>query len=178
MNRIDARRLAAEGGELSGATAIAKWPRAAESVADPTAELRWHVTAGNDDHGRPMLQIGLRGAVDVVCQRCLQPLRIEIGGDGATTNVLLASSDRELAAWDEEVEDAEVVLAREPLDLDELLEDEFLLSLPFSPMCDDPACPRHQGIDAQQDTEDGAADVNGPQNPFAALRGKLGATKD
>ena len=183
MNRIDGRRFAADGREMSGTTALSRWPRAAESVVDPATEIRWRVQGGADDFGRPLLEVAVRGEVDVICQRCLQPMRLPVGlaadGEPRETSILLASSERELAAWDEEVEDAEVVLANEPIDLDELLEDEFLLSLPFSPMCDDPACARRTGIEALEGetVTDGAA-TNGKANPFAVLRGKFGTTKD
>jgi uncharacterized protein len=178
MNRIDARRVAAEGRVLTGATPLNRWPRAAESVVDPSAAIEWQVTGGADDLGRPQLQIELHGFVDVTCQRCLLPMRLALDQvrDDMTgarkTSVLLASNERELEAWDEEVEDAEVVLAREPIDLDELLEDEFLLSLPFSPMCDDPACPRRAGIDALEHQRDDSTGAE-KQSPFAVLRDRL-----
>ena len=181
MNRIDARRVAAESRELSGTTTVSAWPRAAELVVDPSAAIDWRVTGGHDDHGRPRLQLELRGHVELTCQRCLQPMRLVVGIDAIdeaagvrTTSVLLAANERELAAWDEEVEDAEVVLAREPIDLDELLEDEFLLSLPFSPMCDDPMCPRRAGIEALEETGESDESPTEKTNPFAILRDRLG----
>lgn len=182
MNRIDARRVAADSRELSGTTMLSAWPRAAELVADPSASIDWQVTGGHDDHGRPRLLLELRGHVDVTCQRCLQPMRLAVGigasnalaEEGRTTSVLLAANERELAAWDEEVEEAEVVLAREPIDLDELLEDEFLLSLPFSPMCDDPTCPRRAGIEALEETGESDESPTEKTNPFAILRDRIG----
>ena len=182
MNRIDARRVAADSRELSGTTMVSAWPRVADLVVDPLAAIEWQVTGGHDDHGRPRLQLELRGHVDVTCQRCLQPMRLALGlgaGDGSAeerriTSVLLAANERELAAWDEEVEEAEVVLAREPIDLDELLEDEFLLSLPFSPMCDDPTCPRRAGIDTSEETGKSDGPSTEESNPFAILRDRLG----
>ena len=163
---------------------VSAWSRAAELVVDPLAAIDWRVIGGQDDHGRPRLQLELRGHVDLTCQRCLQPMRLDVGASdandewadkGRTTSVLLASNERELAAWDEEVEDAEVVLAREPIDLDELLEDEFLLSLPFSPMCDDPPCPRQAGIEAPEETGESDGAPTEKTNPFAILRDRLGS---
>ena len=177
MTRLDARRFAADGHDMSGVVQLSAWPRAAESVINPSVAIGYRVSGGADAAGRPRLQVELTGAVDVVCQRCLQPMRLVL--EGEATNVLLASNQQQLDAWDSEVEDAEVVLADEPLDLDELLEDEFLLSLPFSPMCDDPGCPKrkqNEAIDAGA-PHGSAAPEAGIENPFAALRGKLRSTQ-
>lgn len=178
---IDTRRFAAEGRELSGTARLSDWPRADEEVLDPSAEVEYRVIGGSDASGRPRLQFEMSGEVEVECQRCLQPTRLKIGGNGQRTDLLLASNEAQLAAWDAEVEEAEVVLANEPLDLDELLEDEFLLSLPFSPMCDDPECAKRAPDGATEATEGvdaGAATETGTNNPFAMLRGKLGSTQD
>lgn len=189
MNRIDALRIAADGRELSGTIALSTWPRAADSVVDPSVEVDYRIIGGFDDHGRPQLRVAVTGSVEVTCQRCLQPMMLQIGEGtqngseiaGGGTNILLAADDEELEVWDAEVEDAEVVLADQPLDIDELLEDEFLLSLPFSPMCDDLECPqRKPGKQVKAiDVEDAGSAANaGKNNPFATLRGKLGSTQD
>lgn len=112
----------------------------------------------------------LTGEVAVICQRCLQPMQLTLDG---TTSVLLAANQRELEAWDSEVEDAEVVLADAPLDLNELLEDEFLLSLPFAPMCDDPGCSRRAAGAEQSEAAIRAESMPDESSPFGALRGKL-----
>jgi uncharacterized metal-binding protein YceD (DUF177 family) len=92
---------------------------------------------------------------------------------GGQTSVLLAANQRQLDAWDSEVEDAEVVLADQPLDLNELLEDEFLLGLPFAPMCDDRGCARRAGSEAQGAAEIRVEPTPEDNSPFGALRGKL-----
>ena len=79
MNRIDARRVAAEGRELSGTIALSTWPRAADSVVDPSVEVDYRIIGGFDDHGRPQLRVAVTGSVEVTCQRCLQPMMLQIG---------------------------------------------------------------------------------------------------
>lgn len=149
---------------------MADWPRAAESVVDPSAEIAYRVEGGADDSGRPRLLFALTGDVSVVCQRCLQPMQLALSGN---TSVLLAANQRELEAWDSAVEEAEVVLADQPLDFNELLEDEFLLSLPFAPMCDDPGCHRRAAGEAQGEAAIRAEAMPEESSPFGALRGKL-----
>ena len=71
----------------------------------------------------------------LVCQRCLQPFAAIVE---QSTELLLARSEAELARWD--VDEIEVVLATERLDPLTLVEDELLLSLPFSPRHADGQC--------------------------------------
>jgi uncharacterized protein len=170
LNRMRAREFAVDRQVISGTVRLAGWSRASESVVDPAAEIAYRVEGGTDGNGRPRLLIALTGAVKVVCQRCLQPMQWVLGGQ---TSVLLAANQRELDAWDSEVEEAEVVLADQPLDLNELLEDEFLLGLPFAPMCDDPGCARRTGGEAQGVAENRTETIPGDDSPFGALRGKL-----
>ena len=66
MNRIDARRVAAEGRELSGTIALSTWPRAADSVVDPSVEVDYRIIGGFDDHGRPQLRVAVTGSVDLM----------------------------------------------------------------------------------------------------------------
>jgi len=84
-----------------------------------------------------MLALELNGDVEVLCQRSLHPMPYRLGH---RTQVLLARDQQEADAWDRETDESEVVVADQPLDVRTLLEDEFLLSLPFAPICDDPEC--------------------------------------
>jgi DUF177 domain-containing protein len=169
LNRMRARQFAADRQVLTGTTRLADWPRAAEVVLDSAAEITYRVEGGADRQGRPRLLLELTGSVAVTCQRCLYPMEWKLSGQ---TSVLLAASQRELDAWDGEVEDAEVVLAVEPLNLNDLLEDEFLLGLPFAPMCQDPGCSRRTAGMAQG-TVAGPSEDPGEPGPFTALRGKF-----
>jgi uncharacterized protein len=170
LNRFRAREFAADRQVVSGIVRLVDWSRAGESVVDPSAEIAYRVEGGADGRGRPRLLFALTGSVEVICQRCLQPMQWELGG---RTSVLLAANQRQLDAWDSEVEEAEVVLADQPLDLNELLEDEFLLGLPFAPMCDDPGCARRMESEAQGTAENHAETMPEGNSPFGALRGKL-----
>lgn len=170
LNRFQARQFAADRQVVAGTVRLADWSRASESVVDPAAEIAYRVEGGTDDSGRPRLLLALTGSVAVTCQRCLQPLQWVLGGK---TSVLLAANQQQLDAWDSAVEDAEVILADQPLNLHELLEDEFLLGLPFAPMCDDPECARRAESAAQGAAENRTDTTPEDNSPFGALRSKL-----
>ncbi|MEO8134781.1 MAG: DUF177 domain-containing protein [Betaproteobacteria bacterium] len=134
--------------------------------------MAYRVEGGSDGRGLPRLAIGLEGMVVLTCQRGLHPMEFILDGN---TTVLLAANERELEAWDRDIEDAEVILADQPLDLSTVLEDELLLSLPFAPLCDDPGCVERAGIEARDADGNRAAAAQAETNPFGALRGKFDA---
>jgi uncharacterized protein len=84
-----------------------------------------------------MVTLRLTGTVEVTCQRSLHPMPWSLG---RSTQLLLAKDAEEADRWDRDSDEAEVVVADHTLDAETLLEDEFLLSLPFAPLCEDPAC--------------------------------------
>ena len=170
MNQLLTRKFAADRQVATGTVRLEKWERASEMVVDPSVQIGYRVEGGADGQGRPMLTIELTGTVELTCQRSLHPLPFRLG---RRTGVLLAANEREVSEWDRDAEDAEVVLASEPLELDALLEDEFLLSLPYAPLCDDPECAatlRRATLGAGS-TENIVAPAADEANPFSVLRG-------
>lgn len=161
--RFDAFKLAETGGTLMGELDPALLPRLADRLvpaADAAAaRLAWRIAGGHDAHGHPELTLALDGSVFLVCQRCLRPFAVPVAQQ---TELLLARDQRELAQLD--VEEPEVVLAGAPLDPVTLVEDELLLSLPFSP--------RHA-----KDECDAAMPVSAAPQAAASAFAKLAALK-
>jgi len=112
-----------------------------------------------------LLDIGVRGVVQLVCQRCFGAVDWQIDA-----NALLTAVADEAAAGD--LADPFDIVLLEPdgsLRLRDAVEDEILAALPLAPRHDDStAC----GIAA------GAAPGNGTQvnKPFAGLRAMIGST--
>lgn len=168
MNHNVTRRFAAERQVATGTVQVNEWERAREAVADPSVVIGYRVEGGADPQGRPMITLQLTGAVELVCQRSLHPMSFQLG---RRTPILLAANQQEADLWDREVEDAEVVVADQPVDLATLLEDELLLSLPYAPLCDDPRCAETlervneaEGLEASPMAAKAA-------NPFSVLKG-------
>lgn len=135
FDAFDVARLRAS---LSGSLDAATLPRVADRLAPGRgrAAVSWRVAGTHDAAGRPALEVGLDGAVTLVCQRCLQPFEWPVA---QRTLVLLARDEHELALLDAQ-DEHEVVLAAEPLSAATLAEDELLLTLPFAPRCARAAC--------------------------------------
>jgi uncharacterized protein len=127
--RFDALRLAREGGAVAGSLDAHELPRLADLLADGPASIEWRIEGAADVSERPSLRIALKGAVPLVCQRCLADFESPIDQD---TEVLLARDEAELATLDADSR-LEVVLADGPVDPLVLVEDELVLALPFAP---------------------------------------------
>ena len=157
--RFNALELAETGGTMSGVVDPTGLSRLADRLLPPDqasrAEIGWRITGGSDSLGRPMLTLSLEGRAFLVCQRCLRPFAVPVEQE---TMLLLARDEAELKVLD--AAEPEVILAKEPVDPVALVEDELLLSLPFSPRHSERECgsagAAHAGPEAAQ-------------TPFAAL---------
>jgi uncharacterized protein len=134
--RFDALRLARERHAVTGSVDAHELPRVADLLSDGPASIEWRIEGAADGSQRPALRIALKGAVPLVCQRCLADFDWPIHQD---TEVLLARDEGELAALDAD-SSLEVVLADGPVDPLALVEDELVLALPFAPRHADGEC--------------------------------------
>ena len=129
MAVIECLEFARSGQTLSGSLQIPRLARLQDSLFDGLGELQYEVKGGYDARRRPGLMVEISGVLHLQCQRCLgmlnHPLRL--------SNTLLLASAGEAAADGFDAEDAEWIEASAALDVAGLIEDEVLLSLPYSP---------------------------------------------
>lgn len=158
--KLDVQGLARASESVVGIVRLADFNRARELLADDEGSLGFTVRGGTDDRGRPTLAVRLEGSVTLTCQRCLLPYLFDLDSE---TEIMLAATEEELSVWDEE--EGESMLAAAPMDLQELLEDELLLALPYAP--------RHpEGVCAPEEKPAGALDQTRPFASLATLRRK------
>ena len=156
---VDPFRLARQQTRIEGAVPIAAMTRVSELLREDSGvvevDLRFRASAS----GVPRLDGGVRMVARLECQRCLQPLEVELlpelkisftdGGE--------ASGRAELAAG------YEPLGCDGPIGLTTIVEDEILLALPDFPMHPPEEC-----------TPAGASGGTGPgSSPFSALRARL-----
>lgn len=136
---IDSLEFARTGQFLSGSLPIPGLARLRGSLHDELGEVRFEVRGTHDARGRPILALEIRGMLHLQCQRCLglleYPLRV--------SNALLLTGH---GAAELEEEEAETVEASNELDVAGLVEDEIILSLPYSPRHEEGTC--RQAADA------------------------------
>jgi uncharacterized protein len=163
-HRLDLRHFAQQADTLSGDLPQSALPRLIESVvpmAGETPLVRWAASG----ESRPVrggghqvwLHLQAQTAVQLVCQRCLQPMVEQLAVD---RSFLFVPSAEEAERLDEDSEDDVLVLPK-LFDAIELLEDELILALPI--------VPRHASCPNPLPLEAGELDDEPAPNPFAAL---------
>jgi len=187
--RVDALRafdlfaFARSAQTLSGEIALSNLPRMlAEVPADAPAQhepLTWQavgsITRELEAEGEReacWLTLTVHGAIWLECQRCLTPYRQTLS---AETRFLIAASEAEAEAWPMEDDEADAIVGSRQFDLVELIEEEFLLSLPLVPK--HTVCPAvHESLTSGADGSEAPpdeleAEQEAPRpNPFAALK--------
>lgn len=166
--KLDVEALGREGSTLEGEWLIRDLPRLAASAhADASLtdadRVRWtcrgelRAVRG----GPPQVWLHLEASAGLVleCQRCLGPVPCAVQ---AQRSFLFVSGEAAAAELDADCEDDVLALTRS-LDVQELIEDELLLSLPLVPR--HAACP--QPLVAS--TGDAGEPEEARPNPFAAL---------
>lgn len=164
-HRIDVSAFAKKGGELSGETPISEFRRLSEYAA-PEAQpgsqevVTWHAHGElRPVRGQPpqvWLHVDACGALSMTCQRCLQPLRVEVEADRDFRFV----EGEEAAAAEDAVSEDDVLALSTALNLEALIEEELVLSLPW--------VPRHEGCPIPLPAATEPEEPESP-HPFAAL---------
>ena len=152
---IDALDFAGNAGTYHGKISISALERLQDYLADNLGSLEYGIAGALDDEGRPVLRIQIYGIMHLRCQRCLEKILHILD---INTALLLARDEDELLRLDEG-ESADCILGRQDLNVPVLIEDEIILSLPFSPRHSEEKCAVTGG-------QDGNADE---RMPFAAL---------
>lgn len=129
--------------------------RLEDSLAGPEGELRYRITAGLDRQRRKVVSCIIKGFVFLTCQASLEAFRHEIS---ISERLVLVDSEARLPAIEEESDAEDYLVADEPLDIRDLVEDAVLLSLPM--------VPRKPGLGEAPGGREG---VSREASPFAAL---------
>ena len=133
--RVKASQAVSRHEAFTGSVPLAKLPRLAATLAEPTGELHVELQATRDGEGQDWLHGEIRGRLPLTCQRGLHAFEWDC--DVALSLALVGSeADEQKLLKDSEsyrVED-------DALPLRDLVEDEVLLALPMTPRCEDPDC--------------------------------------
>lgn len=164
---LDAIRLFARSGSVTAALPISRLQRFAEPLLDSDGDVAVDLLFGHDEEQRPLLSGSLHTAVRVICQRCMEPLELEIDCELA---LLVLSSEAEVQALQDEdaALDAVVMDPETGLDVLAVIEDELLLSLPLVAVHEETDCSdAFNAYKRKREAEDKEAEQ--AQNPFALL---------
>jgi len=162
-NKIDLWQLALDSGRLAGELALAALPRlGALNVADGRVGV--DLAAGVDDCGQRFLKGRFRAELELVCQRCLGPLRLPVE---VAVELGLVRSEAETGRLPARYEP--LLVPEDGVVVADLVEDELLLALP--------QIPRHEDLRACEAggylAPDGAPAEAERRRPFSVLASLL-----
>jgi uncharacterized protein len=172
-HRLDMAAFAFAGGQLGGDWPLQRMPRLLQdalplSADSPTQTVAWSASgarkavAGGEAEIR--LQLRARTALQLTCQRCLQPMTVALD---VWRSLRFVHGEAQAEALDED-SDEDVLALTPSLDLLPLVEDELILALPLVPRHE--ACPQPLPMSAGEDEL--AADEVG-EHAFAGLASLL-----
>jgi uncharacterized protein len=152
---IDPKRITSQPHVFKGRFAPTDLERLEGLLADDRGELAYEVTASLDRRHRKVVSCIIEGFVFLMCQKSLEAFRHAISVDD---RLVLVDDEAGLPPIAEENETEDYVVADEPLDIRDLVEDAVLLSLPMVP-----CKPGLEAVDA------GRTPAGRNESPFAAL---------
>jgi len=123
---IDGLQFARAALERRGTVGMERLPRLAQ-LRCSTEGLEYRLRGGRAGNGKPCLRLSVVGSLEMVCQRCLDPIQVPIAIDA---ELQLAENAREISEADDEIDR---VLASRRMDVASLVEDEVILALPMAP---------------------------------------------
>lgn len=142
---------------LRGRLTLAGMQRLADALYTPQATVDIELDFGRDEQRLPYMRGRIDAQVTVVCQRCLQPMALDLHAEPCLGIVASESEAHALPGhYDPLLVEAPPVL------LSTLVEDELLLALPVVPKHADEACLARPG-------NDDATQEPVRKNPFAVL---------
>ncbi len=107
-----------------------------EGKAGQDGRVNYAVAGGVTERGHDALSLQLSGAVELICQRCLEPVTVTV----ESSRRIIFAENAEVLETQYDAEDSDAVEPEAELDIATLIEDEILLSLPLAPMHDAGVC--------------------------------------
>jgi uncharacterized protein len=164
---VDASVLAYAHGDVERHFTASQLPRLAEASIVEPAEIRILLRPAIVD-GRVALSGELSGSVTMTCQRCMQPVAVDLVDE---FQLVIVSDEAERVALEDSESGYEPIVADAArFDMRWLAEEQTLLSVPLVPKHEDEACATWtvSSIESPEPSDGGVT-----QRPFANLKDLL-----
>jgi uncharacterized protein len=161
---VDTRKIFQHQWEISGFIDLARMPRFRESLASDAGSVNIDMRFTINEAKRQIMTGRLEASVEVSCQRCLEPLAIEL-----TDDIRLALVKDEEAAKKLEAEWDPWIFTDTKLDLAELIEEQLMLCMPIVNMHAKGECQQRMNYGSEV-LETSKSEQKSKENPFSVLK--------
>ena len=162
---IDIRKAFDLESVFEGCCSFERLPRFAECLASPDGEVSSKLRFGLTGTGRRVITGSVSATVEVVCQRCLEPLSLELAD---TIQLALVESESQIdsleAKWDPWMVDGPRI------SIASLLEEQLMLCMPLVSYHRDERCVKALEYQRREEPLDDSSGDRAAQNPFEVLK--------
>lgn len=128
--QIDALRLIRNKETATGRFAANELPRVADYLHGREGAVDYRIEGAYDARQRPVIRCIINGYLDLVCQRCLGPIKFALATDQP---LVVVPSEASMPPPEGEEDGVDFIVAAPRFDALALVEDEIILNLPLAP---------------------------------------------
>ncbi len=161
---VDPYRLALKAESLSGDMALASMKRLAQELVDNKGSVAVQLDFSYDEQRRAMVNGRITTVLTLKCERCLGPMLWPL--ESEFTLVIIREGD----PGEIPPEYEQYIMESDRVRLDEMIEDEILLSLPIVPRHADEDCPAMSLLQSGTEQQDAGQQDTERNNPFEVLK--------
>ena len=157
--RVDPRKFAEREAKVEGVASVAAMPRLTSLLAEDTGEIQVSLQFAVDEQRLRTVAGSAHGRVIQTCQRCLEPVSVDVEAHVNLAMVLNEEQAKNLPRYYDPL-----IVETEDVELLSLIEDELILSLPLVAYHDDCSVQTSFG-----DADEAARTQETKPNPFSVL---------
>lgn len=160
-------RMARDGATRRGEIALSLMSRLTPLLCSDAGCARYELDFELDSQSRPLVTGRIEASLDLICQRCLEPMTAELELD---VRLGIVRSDEEAVALPKEREP--LLVDADTISLAKLVEDEIILGLPAAPLHPPGRCRPPAEFTAPEERGKGPFAELKPRRRPAAKRGR------
>lgn len=157
--RVDPRKFAEREAKVEGMAAVSAMPRLASLLVEGTGEILVSLQFAVDEQRLRTVTGSASGTVTQTCQRCLEPVSVDVEANVNLAMVLNEEQAKNLPRYYDPL-----IVEAEDIELLSLVEDELILSLPLVAYHDDCSIQTSFG-----DADEATGTQETKPNPFSVL---------
>lgn len=162
---VDTRKIFLQQGTISGHISLDRLARFQEFLADGNGSIQVELGFHIDESGQQLITGNLQAKLQVICQRCLEPIAIELADD---IRLVLLRDETDAEELDSKLDPW--ICPDYKLDIASLVEEQLMLCLPIVSYHQAGDCPRQLNLEAFADDALSQTRITLEESPFSILK--------